>query len=289
MAAGDRRNVAQGLRQRIRHLQDTTEHTFPVLCLRRYIAIRGTDKALVIGGQCFTAIIPLLIVVVTLTSNADGEALAQQINDRFHLTGVPAEAVESLFGRPPGAQSAITISSVVLLLASGLSLSRSLQRTYEAAWELSPRGLRGTVDGLAALGILLSQILLLSLLAGLLREFPGGSIITFVVRSAVATLVWLALQYVLLSRRVPWRLLIPGALVGGIGQQVVNAASAVWMPILITTNTIRYGVIGVAFSLLSWLLVIAFVLVVAAVISGELGRRQMAEIPHGAGARTTAP
>ena len=159
------------LRERAQRLQSTTEQWFLVRCLRRYVAIRGTDRALVIGGQCFTAIVPLLIVVVTLTSSAGGETIAANINSRFHLTGSAAEAVETLFGRPPGAQSAITVGSVILLIASGLSLSRSLQRTYEAAWGLPPRGLRGTVHGLAALAILLSQIMLLSLLAGLSAGF----------------------------------------------------------------------------------------------------------------------
>jgi membrane protein len=257
---------------RVQQLRDDSEHWLPVRILRRYVAIRGTERALVIGGQCFTAIIPLLIVVVTLTSSADGEALARSINMRFHLTGAAEDAVNTLFGKPPGAESAITLGSVILLIASGLSLSRTLQRTYEAAWELSPRGLRGTLNGLAALGILLSQIMLLSLLASLLRSVPAGSVLTFLVRAALAVGLWLALQYVLLARRIPWRRLVPGALVAGLGQQLVTAASAVWMPHLITTNTARYGVIGVAFALLSWLLVVAFVLVAAAAVSGELGR-----------------
>ena len=173
MATGDRRVRSAELRERAQRLQSTTEQWFLVRCLRRYVAIRGTDRALVIGGQCFTAIVPLLIVVVTLTSSAGGETIAANISSRFHLTGSAAEAVETLFGRPPGAQSAITVG-VILLIASGLSLSRSLQRTRAAAWGLPPRGLRGTVHGLAALAILLSQIMLLSLLAGLLRGVPAG-------------------------------------------------------------------------------------------------------------------
>jgi membrane protein len=264
------------LRYRVQQVRDDSEQWLLVRILRRYVAIRGTERALVIAGQCFTAIIPLLIVVVTLTSSADGEALAQQINSRFHLTGAAEEAVNTLFGKPPGAESAISLGSVILLVASGLSLSRTLQRTYEAAWELPARGLRGTVHGLAALGILLSQIMLLSLLASLLREVAGGTLLTFVGRSALAVALWLTLQYVLLGRRIPWPRLLPGALVAGLGQQLVSAASAVWMPHLITTNTARYGVIGVAFALLSWLLVVAVVLVVAAAVSGELGSSQAA-------------
>lgn len=259
------------LTERIGRLSTRAEQWFLVRCLRRYLKIRGTERALILAGQCFTALIPLIIVTATLLSPAGGATLAQRITERYHLTGAPAEAVSTLFERPPGAESPITVGSVILLLASGLSLSRTLQRTYETAWELPPRGVKGTVNGLAALGILLSQVLLLSLVAGVLRQIPAGSVVTPALRAALAVGLWLALQSVLLSRRVPWRQLLPGALVAGIGQQVVTVLSALWMPTLIANNTGRYGVIGVAFALLSWLLVIAVVLVVAAAVSAELG------------------
>jgi membrane protein len=255
---------------RLRELTGRTQHWLPMRWLRRYFEIRGTDRALVLASQCFTALFPLIIVVATLLSSSDGEVLAERINERFHLTGTAADAVRTLFERPPGAQSAIGVGSVVLLVVSGLSLARSLQRTYEAAWRLPPLGLRGTVNGLAGLAILLSQILLLSLVAGLLRD-RTGSVVLSVLRAALAVGLWLLLQSVLLGRRVPLRRLLPGALVAGVGQQVITAGSALWMPVLITTNTSRYGIIGVAFALLSWLLVIAVMLVGAAVVSAELG------------------
>jgi membrane protein len=260
---------------RLARLASRVEHSFPVRCLRRYLAIRGTDRAVILSGQAFTALFPLLIVLASIASNvrdAAGQSPAERINARFHLSGEAAAAVQTLFSRPPGTQNAITVGSVVLLLASGLSLSRSLQRVYEEAWELPARGVRGHLSGLAALGILLSEVVLLSLVAGALAHVPAGSVITLLLRCAGAVGLWLALQYVLLGGRVPWRLLAPGAVVAGLGQQAVVLASALWMPHLISVDAERYGVIGVSFALLSWLVVVAVVLVIAAVVSVELGR-----------------
>jgi membrane protein len=43
------------------------------------------------------------------------------------------------------------------------------------------------------------------------------------------------------------------------------------MPRLVSSNAERYGVIGVTFALLAWLIVIGFTVVAAAVVSAEIG------------------
>jgi len=239
--------------------------------LQRYIAIDGTQRGLVLAGQAFSALIPLLIVVSTMLSSNGGAQIAQNMNARFHLSGNAADSVRILFVQPPGAEQTITVGSVLLLVVSGLSFARTMQRTYEAAWQLPPRGMRGTAGGVAALALLLTQILLLSLLAGFLRSVPAGSVLEFVLRACASSALWLALQRLLLGGRVPWRRLLPGAVVAGCGQQGVAALSTLWIPIVVENNATRYGAIGVSFALLSWLVLISIVLVVAAAVSVELG------------------
>ena len=239
--------------------------------LQRYIAIDGTQRGLVLAGQSFSALIPLLIVVSTLLSSNGGQAIAQRINDRFRLSGNAADSVRTLFVQPPNAEQTITFGSVLLLVVSGFSFARTMQRTYEAAWQLPPRGLRGTVGGVAALALLLTQILLLSLLAGFLRSVSRR------VRPRVGA-AWLRVQRPLArtaapsaGRPRPWRRLLPGAIVSGAGQQGVAALSTLWIPIVVENNATRYGAIGVSFALLSWLVLISIVLVVAAAVSVEMG------------------
>jgi membrane protein len=239
--------------------------------LQRYIAIDGTQRGLVLAGQAFSALIPLLIVVSTLLSSNGGEAIAQRMNQRFHLSGNAADSVRVLFVQPPNAAQSITVGSALLLVVSGLSFARTLQRTYETAWRLPPRGLRGSMGGVAALALLLTQILLLSLIAGFLRSVPAGSVLELLVRACAASGIWLALQYLLLGGRIPWRRLVPGAIVAGTGQQGVAALSTLWIPIVVENNATRYGAIGVSFAMLSWLVLISIVLVVAAAVSVELG------------------
>src|SRR5262245_4405126 len=246
------------------------QQTLPGRCLRRFLAINGTTLALVVAAQAFTAFIPLLIVVASLNPANNSAGVGGRVVERFHLSGEAASAVHTLFARPPNSEGALTVLGVVLLVVSGLSLSRALQRAYEAAWGL-PRSARGTLNGVVALTILLTQIVLLALLAGLLRGVPAGSVATFVIRTGLTVLVWLVLQHMLLGGRVSWSLLLPGAVLAAIGQQSLSLFSAVWMPHVIEQNAQRYGVIGVTFALLSWLTAVGILLVGAAVVSAELG------------------
>lgn len=275
----------------IAKLIEWAEQTLPGRCLRRFLAINGTTLALVVAAQAFTAFIPLLIVVASLNPAGNSDGVGRRVVERFHLTGDAASAVQTLFARPPGAEGALTVLGVVLLVVSGLSLSRALQRAYEAAWGL-PRSVRGTLNGVVALTILLTQIVLLALLAGLLRGVPAGSVATFVIRIGLTVFVWVVLQHMLLAGRISWRLLLPGALLAAVGQQGLSLLSALWMPHVIEQNAQRYGVIGVTFALLSWLTAVGVLLVGAAVVSAEMGltrQRQLARQTADLGAAEEAP
>jgi membrane protein len=266
-----RQRLARAVGQRAPKFVGRAQTSLPVRSLRRFVSINGRDRTLVLGGQAFTTIIPLLIVVAAAASSKGPTAVADRLADRFHVTGTSAEAIRTLFERPPGAAGSITIIGLVFLAFSLLSLTRSLQRTYEAAWQLPAVGMRGTLNGISALGLLISSLIVLSLLVGVLRQVPAGSALAFVLRVAVNTAVWLLLQWLLLSRRVAIRRLLPGSLVIAVGSAILSFYSAVWMPRLIENNSERYGIIGITFAMLTWLILICFCTVAAAVLSAELG------------------
>jgi membrane protein len=264
-------------------LLSRAESSLPVRCLRRFAAVNGRDRSLVLGGQAFTALIPLLIVVAAAASGRGPTALADRLAARFHVTGSSAQAIRTLFERPPGATGAFTLAGAIVLLFSLLNLTRSLQRTYEAAWRLPAIGVRGTLNGVTAVGLLISSLLVLSLLLGLLRHVPAGSVFAFVLRVVLSTGIWLLLQFLLLSRRIRFRRLLPGSVVAGIGGAALSVYSAVWMPRVIESNAGRYGIIGITFALLTWLILVCVAVVIAAVIGAEMGGAPAAGNPPPAG------
>jgi membrane protein len=70
-----------------------------------------------------------------------------------------------------------------------------------------------------------------------------------------------------------WRRLLPGALVSAMLGALLGAASNIYVPILLTWSADRYGLIGVAFSLQSWLLAAAFIVVIGAVVGAVASER----------------
>ena len=92
-----------------------------------------------------------------------------------------------------------------------------------------------------------------------------------------AGVVWLASPWILLSRRIAWRRLVPTALLTATAMTALSAASLVYMPRSIADSADTYGTIGVAISLLSWLVAAGFVLVGCAAVGAVIGERTEVE------------
>jgi membrane protein len=246
----------------------------PFRALGRFAAINGNNRMIILASQAFTAVVPLLLVIASIATHAEGNnRLADDLVRRFRLNGQAAVALETLFSRPPDTAGGFGVLSIGLLLFSVLSLAKTLQSTFEAAWSLPVSGLRGIAYGACGTALFVLELAAATLLASLLRSAPGGPATTWLAQLAESALLWLLLQYVLLSRRIPWRRLVPGAVLAGVGQVVISAYSAVVMPGLIASNSARYGVIGVSLALITWLVVIAGAIVIGAVLGAELARQ----------------
>jgi|tagenome__1003787_1003787.scaffolds.fasta_scaffold20952473_2 membrane protein len=250
--------------------------SFLIACLGRFVKINGRDRILSLAGQSFIAVVPAIIVVSSLSSNPD--ALSDRLIERLGLTGSAADAVHELFAQPTNSPGAVTFLGLLILFFSFLSFMRALQRTYESAWELPPVGLRGTLHGLSSVVIFAVLLVALGLLGTLSRSIPAGSVLTLPLKVVVSAVLWLQLQRMLLSRRVSRRQLRPGAVVAGLMQVVTSVYAATYLPHLVSTDAERYGVIGVTFALLTWLIVIAAGMVAIAVVSAEAGFRQRARL-----------
>ena len=103
---------------------------------------------------------------------------------------------------------------------------------------------------------------------------PAGAFITLPLKVVVSALLWLQLQRMLLSRPGVSTAIRPGAVVAGLMQVVTSVYATTYLPHLVSTDADRYGVIGVTFALLTWLIVVCAGIVAIAVVSAEAGFRQ---------------
>ena len=105
----------------------------------------------------------------------------------------------------------------------------------------------------------------------------GGVVFAIAVSTVFGFVVWLATPAILLGAR-DWRRLLHGALVSATLGVLLGAASGIYVPVVLTWSADRYGLIGVAFTIQSWLLAAAFVVVIGAVVGAVASQRPSARL-----------
>src|SRR4051812_32067631 len=208
-----------------------------------------------LAAQAFTALLPLLVVYGALVPSPSGEDFAQRINDRLELTGSAARSVEQAFASRSDTVGSVTAIGIILLVISALSFTRGLQRLFERSYLLEARGMRGTVNGLQWLAFMVVLLTVRPLVLGFLHGVWATA-----AALAVGVVGWLATPFLLLGKRLPWRRLVPGALLTTVGMTLLGIGSAIWLPHSITSLSKQFGFIGISFALIGWLFAAASVL-----------------------------
>jgi membrane protein len=238
--------------------------------IAHFVGIQGVDRAMAVAALAFSALIPLLIVYSAVVPRPDGEDFADSLVDRFDLEGSAAESVRQAFTAPASVEDSLNVVGILLTIIAALSFTRALQRMYEQAYVLPARGMRGTSSGLVWLGF----VAVFASVRPFVSELFDSGAASVVVAIVLSGTLWTLTPYLLLGRRMDWHALIPGAALAGFGMTALVASSIVWFPPTIESSAEQYGVIGVAFSLLSWLVSAGFVIVIAACGGAVAVRRE---------------
>ncbi len=86
---------------------------------------------------------------------------------------------------------------------------------------------------------------------------------------ALSIAFWTATPTVLTGRRISTTTALPAGLIAALAMTALGAASALWLPHSVTSSAAQYGVIGVAFAFVSWL-VGAGLTLAASTVSGAV-------------------
>jgi membrane protein len=225
----------------------------------------------------FLSLFPLLLVataVLGFVSAGDNE-LAADLVEELGLTGDAADFVTDAIATAENSRAGTTILGFAGVVWVALGLAGAIEHLCDRAWQL-PR--RGAIGKLVAFVWLLGGMVLLAGsigLTGLLGVLPGW-LAPLQVVGAVALLVAFCLGTFrfLTSRTLPWSDHLPGAVVGGVGIQILTAAAAFIVPRQAAASSALWGSIGVVFALIAWLLLFGRLLVYAVVLNVVLHERE---------------
>ncbi len=237
--------------------------------LERLVSVQAADRAAALGAQAFGALIPLLIVYGSVVPVVDARHFSARLINLLGLTGDAGRSVQEVLAPSSGVAHSVTVLSFVLVVVSSLSLARAMQRLFEVSYGLSPSGIRGTPWHLLWIALVPLYVTLRPAFSELASGWwhLAASLL-------LATIGWLATPYILLGRRMSWQRLLPGAGLTAIGMTALGAVSVIYLPHSVSSSAHHYGTIGVAFSLLSWLVLAGFVLV-GTVTAGSVALDQL--------------
>jgi membrane protein len=244
---------------------------------RRYGEVGGNQLAAAFTLQAFLSIFPLLLVALAALGfaaahyhgvpGADAD-LAGRLVDRLGLQGESAKMLTDAVHAAERSRKAASVVGFLGLLWSGLGLVGALQFAYNSVWQVKDRGVKDKAFGLAWLGGAAVLFVGGAAATTVLRWLPGflaplGILVTF----AVSFGLWLWTSRVLPNTKLPWRALVPGALLGAIGLEVLKFLGAYYVPKAVASSSQLYGSLGIVFAILAWLLLFGRLVVYSAVLN----------------------
>jgi membrane protein len=236
----------------------------------RYSELNGNYISTAVTLAAFVSLFPLILVaiaVIGVVSSHSGDVAGDLIR-KFGLTGEAAKALTSAIATAHHSRRAASIVGVAGLLWSGLGLVAAIEYALDTVWQVKGRGVRDKLGGLlwlAGAGLLflasLALTTALNFLPGVLA--PVGIVVGLFVDVGL----WLWTFKVLTNSDVGWKSLLPGAVTGAIGLEILKAVGSLYVPRLVASSSAMYGSLGVVFAVLAWLLLFGRLMVYAATLN----------------------
>ncbi len=247
---------------------------------RAYVQARGTALAASITLYGFLALFAVTVLAAALLGflSAGGVHFARDLRNQLGLTGTAARVVHDAVDSARRSRRAATLIGLVGLAWTGTSLAIVIGDAYDAAWRVRRRGFIDRVRGLVWLvgaGVAIGAGALATAAWSVLPAVLGP--LDLVVALATNTGLFLWTSWYLPHRRIPLRAILPAAVLGGVGFEVLKLLGAYVVPRLVAHSSEAYGTIGVVFALLAWLLVFGRLVVYVALVEAHGWERRHGE------------
>jgi membrane protein len=245
----------------------------------RFDEIHGGSLAAAVTLASFVSLFPLVLVAIAVVGffASTTPDLSDQVTSFLGLArvGTAAEAIETAIGTAEESRAAASIIGFVGLLWSALGLVAALQYAYDSVWQVTGRGLKDKIFALAwFLGAALVFVASFAVTTVVRILPPLFAPLNLVVGLGVSFGLFLWTAKVLCNRDVGWRPLIPGALLGACGLELLKVVGGIYVPQAVASSSALYGSIGIVFAILAWLLFFGRLIVYSATLNVVLWERR---------------
>ena len=207
------------------------------------------------------ALLPLVIVVVSVLVTDSATTISNSIGDRFGLDNAARTALRVLFEHPGTA--AISWLAILISLLSAFSLSRRLARTYAVIFEVAPLPRSKSWHGLVWIVLQVT----LFVVASTLRDLREGNGVFWAGAAVIGLLIlWFTADIAglrLLVPSAPLRMMAASAVMSSLGRAGIAVWAYIYMPRSLSSQAEQYGPIGLTFAIFTYILAGVLVYVVA--------------------------
>ena len=229
--------------------------------LVRLRALDFANQAMLFGAGLLVSLLPFVILLSAFAS----QRVDDDISLRLGLDRRAAGIMDHLFTSSPASLNAATATSLVFLIAGTLAVASSLQQIYEKVFRQDHRGMRGLYRLLTWIVVLCLTVVLESLAGRPVSNVSAGGWLAPLITVAIMTPFFWWTMHFLLAGRVPWRQLLPSAIITGVFFGGLGVFSRVYFSEAIIPDSKTYGTIGAVFALMTWLIAIGAVIILGAV------------------------
>jgi uncharacterized BrkB/YihY/UPF0761 family membrane protein len=162
---------------------------------------------------------------------------------------------------------------VPLLLWAGFSGAKAVQLIHSLVWDEPPQKTKPLQSSLAFTGVLVAVWAIVALTWWVRGDWPGvlAPVLTF----GPLTALWLWVSLQLPHRDAPWKALLPGALLVGIGIPVLHALVLSFLVPKLDKSTSLYGSLGATTTVIFFIYLLATLVVTAPILNSSLYQEQL--------------
>jgi membrane protein len=242
---------------------------------RHYRSVDGPLQSALLSLYVLVAVVPALLVLEAFL-DPHPDALAHSIIHHFRLNDTTATLLAGVLGEGRSHELGSALLAIAGALFFGLGFGKVLQLVHVRAWQLAlrPRPSDQALYGLVLVGLYgLIFVLLLQLkeLSGR-PLWVGWTLAVGWVVVLVAFFTWA--PWLLGHRLIPWRSLLPAALLTAVGLVLLMLVSRYVMQFWVNLYARDYGGFGVVLALYFWIAISSALIVWAASLAPALAERR---------------
>jgi membrane protein len=269
-------------RARVASLRRRAEATMAGEVHRRVNELDVFNQAAILSAMAMVLVVPALVTVSAVLPVGSDRGIAASWARHMALNPQAAADVRHLFASEKTIQASTTAFSALFTIVSAYAWPAELQKVYTMIWGLPRRGMRDLWRPVLWIPSLVCVTGAIAA-SGAIAAGPAGALLTGVIEfPLIFGWTWWT-QHFLLAGRVRWRALVPGAVATTVALVASSVITAFWLSRAVTSNSDRYGPIGVVFVLMSWLTMFSLTMVGGALVGHTLWRRRPDRIDQPAG------